>query len=126
MIEFDAAPDHVVALRFEGTLTGDDFDRVKEEIDDRLARHRRIALVADLTAFSGPSLEALAKDFRYNLAMLGHWDRFPREAVITDSAWIRTAVAAFDPIIPQVEVKAFAPAERQAAFAWAADFNRAA
>lgn len=123
MIELLPAPDHVVALRFSGELTGPDFDKVAGEIEARLARHERIGLVADLTGFDGLTLEALGKDLRYNLAKLGEWKRFPREAVITDKAWVRTAVKAIDPLVPQVEVRTFAPGEAAAALAWAADFH---
>jgi hypothetical protein len=123
MIEVLPAPDHVVALRFFGELTGPDFDRVAAEIETRLARHARIGVVVDLTGFDGLTLEALAKDLRYNLAKLGEWKRFPREAVITDKAWVRTAVKAVDPLVPQVEVRTFQPGETEAALAWAGDFG---
>ncbi|CAN7402920.1 STAS/SEC14 domain-containing protein [Phenylobacterium sp. LjRoot219] len=123
MIEMLPAPDHVVALRFSGELTGPDFDRVAAEIETRLARHERIGVVADLTGFDGVTLQALAKDLRYNLAKLGEWKRFPREAVITDKAWVRAAVHALDPLVPQVEVRTFNPGEQSAALAWAADFG---
>lgn len=125
MIEMLPAPDHVVALRFAGELTGPDFDRVAAEIEARLARHERIGVVADLTGFDGLTLEALGKDLRYNLAKLGEWKRFPREAVITDKAWVRTAVKAVDPLVPQVEVRTFDPGEMEPAVAWAGDFKNA-
>lgn len=123
MIELLPAPDHVVALRFSGELTGPDFDKVAGEIEARLARYPRIGVVADLTGFDGLTLEALAKDIRYNLAKLGEWKRFPREAVITDKAWVRTAVSALDPLVPQVEVRTFSPAEQAEALAWAGSFD---
>jgi len=123
MIELLPAPDHVVALRFSGELTGPDFDRVAGEIEARLARHERIGILADMTDFSGVTLEALGKDLRYNLTKLGEWKRFPREAVISDKAWVRTAVKAIDPLVPQVEVRTFAPGETDAALAWAGGFE---
>lgn len=124
MIEILPAPDHVVALRFFGELTGPDFDRVVAEIETRLGRHPRIGIVADMTGFDGVTLEALGKDLRYNLSKLGEWKRFPREAVITDKAWLETLVKAVDPLVPQVEVRIFHPGETEAALAWAGDFER--
>ena len=125
MIEMLPAPDHVVAVRFFGELTGPDFDAVTAEIEARLARHERIGVVADVTGFDGATLEALGKDLRYNLGKLGEWKRFPREAVITDRAWVRSAVKAVDPLVPHIEVRTFDPGETSEALAWAGGFDRA-
>jgi hypothetical protein len=122
MIEILPAPDHVFAVRFEGALSGPDFDVVEREIEGRLARHGRIGIVADVTALTGVTPEALAKDIRYNIAKLGHWRQFPREAVITQRAWMAAVVKALDPLVPQVEVRPFHPEEQAAAIAWAGDF----
>jgi hypothetical protein len=120
MIELLPAPDHVVALRLEGTLTGADFDRLVEEIEAKLARHERLGIFADMVGFKDLTAEAAAKDLRYNLGKLGEWRRFPREAVVTDKQWIRTLAKLVDPLVPHVEVRTFAPAERDEALAWAA------
>lgn len=122
MIEVLDAPDHVVALRLSGRLSGADMDELTAAVEAKLARHDRIGIVADLTPLAGLTLEALAKDIRYNIAKLGDWKRFPREAVITDSSWVRAAMSAIDPLVPHVEVRAFAPAERDAAVTWASAF----
>jgi hypothetical protein len=122
MIEILEAPDHVFAARFVGALTGPDFDRVRQEIEARIARHGRIGVAADLTELTGVTPEALLKDLRYNLAKLGHWDQFPREAVITGRDWIAAVTKAVDPLVRQVEVRAFKPEERAEAIAWAGDF----
>ena len=122
MIEILEAPDHVVAVRLSGRLSGNDMDELTGAVEAKLARHPRIGIVADLTPMAGLTLEALAKDIRYNISRLGDWKRFPREAVITDSAWVRAATEALDPIVLHVEVRPFAPADLDAAVAWAADF----
>ena len=123
MIEILDAPDHVVALRLSGRLSGPDMDALTEAVEAKLARHERIGIVADLTPLAGLTLEALAKDIRYNISKLGDWKRFPREAVITDNSWMRAAMSALDPLVPHVEVRSFAPAERDAAVAWASAFK---
>lgn len=123
MIEILEAPDHVMAVRLAGRLSGGDMDELTAALEAKLARHPRIGIVADLTPMAGMTLEALAKDIRYNISKLGDWKRFPREAVITDSAWVRAAMSALDPVVPHVEVRSFAPADRDAAVSWAADFE---
>jgi hypothetical protein len=122
MIEILQAPDHVFAARFVGALTGPDFDRVVQEIEARLARQGRIGVAADLTELTGVTPDALWKDLRYNIGKLGHWNQFPREAVITQREWIASVTKAVDPLIRQVEVRAFKPEERAEAITWAGDF----
>jgi hypothetical protein len=121
MIEIIEAPDHVFAARFMGALTGPDFAEIEREIEAKLARHGRIGIVADLIGLTGVTPEALAKDIRYNISKLGHWRQFPREAIITQREWLAAVVKALDPIVPQVEVRAFHPEEQSLAIGWAAD-----
>jgi hypothetical protein len=123
MIEILDAPDHVVALRLTDRVSGSDMDELTAAVETRLARHQRVGIVADLTPLTGLTLEAFAKDIRYNISKLGDWNRFPREAVITESSWVQAAISALDPLVPHVEVRSFAPAERASAVAWAADFE---
>jgi hypothetical protein len=122
MIEILEAPDHVFAARFVDALTGADFEVVEREIEARLARHGRIGIVADVTGLKSVTPEALAKDLRYNISKLGHWRQFPREAVITQRAWMAAVTRVLDPLVPHVEVRPFHPDEQAAAISWAADF----
>jgi hypothetical protein len=121
MIEILPAPDHVLALRMAGTLTGEDLDRVIAEIEAKLKRHERIGLFADATGFEDMTAEAAAKDLRYSFGKLREWGRFPREAVVTDKQWLRSLIGIVDPLIPQVEARSFASTERAQALAWASE-----
>ena len=118
MIEQLTAPDHVVALKVSGTLTGGDYDKVIADVEGRLARHERIGVLLDLVEFRDFTLEAGLKDIRYDLSKLFELRRFPREAIITDKRWMRAAAQIADPLLPHVEIRAFAPEERDAAMAW--------
>jgi hypothetical protein len=122
MIDILQAPDHVFAARIVGTLTGSDFENLEREIEAKLARHGRIGIVADLTELKSVTPAALVKDIRYNLSKLGHWSQFPREAIITQRAWVASIAKAVDPVVPQVEVRSFSPEEQALAIAWAGDF----
>jgi len=81
MIEILASPDHVVAMKLSGTVSGHDYDRVVAEVDAKLDGHDRIGVLVDLTGFEDMTLEAGAKDARYGLRRLWELKRFPREAV---------------------------------------------
>jgi hypothetical protein len=119
MLEIVSAPDHVAAYRVAGTLSGDDYDRIVADVEAKLARHRKLGVYLDLTGFEDVTFEAGLKDARYSLSKIFQLGRFPREAVVTDKQWIRTLAKVASPLVPGVEVRAFAPSERDQALDWA-------
>lgn len=120
MLQILESEDHVLAVRLSGTLTAGDVALVAKEVDARLERHEKIGIFAELTDFHDLTAEAAAKDFAYGFSKIGQWSRFPREAVVTDKQWVRTLIKLMDPVIPMVDVRAFEPAQRDEALAWAA------
>ncbi len=121
MIEILTSPDHVVALKLSGTLSGEDYDKIVAELEARLDRHEQIGVLVDLVGFKDFTFEAGAKDLQYGLRNLWHLKRFPREAVITDKEWVRALARIGDPIIPHVEVRTFEPGEGEMAMSWVSD-----
>lgn len=120
MLELLSAPDHVAAFRFEGTISAEDYARVRAEIEARLARHARIGVHADLTQCRGISARALLRDLRFGIAMRNQFDRFARSALVTDKTWLRRGVGAAAYLLPAIEVRVFSPAEQTNALEWAA------
>lgn len=124
MFETLPAPPHVAAFRFSGTLSGEDYDRCVEQIETKLADHPRIGLLCDLTGFTGLTPAALAKDLRYALTRFGEYRRFARGAIVTDKHWLGRVSELAGHLFPHTDIRAFDPAERDAALAWAADIGR--
>ena len=96
MIEILDSPLHVGAYRFTGQLTGDDYDACIADLETRLARFPRIAVVSDLSDMHGVSLDAFGKDLRYATSKLGEFGRFARgdrhrQAVAGDRDGTRSA-----------------------------------
>ncbi|MDR7118047.1 STAS/SEC14 domain-containing protein [Caulobacter sp. BE254] len=123
MIEILASPDHVVAMKLSGTVSGHDYDRVVAEVDAKLDGHDRIGVLVDLTGFEDMTLEAGAKDARYGLRHLWELKRFPREAVITDKEWVRALARIASPLVPHVEVRTFDPGQQALAMSWVSDIH---
>jgi len=121
MIEIMPSPDHVVALRIAGTLTGADYDRAIDAVSERLARHERLGVLVDLVDFEDVTAEAALKDARFSLSLVGMLRRFPREAVVSGRQWIRALARIVGPLVPHVEVRAFGSHEREAALAWVSE-----
>ena len=123
MIEFVQAPDHVFAVRFLGTLEADDVDRAVREVEAKLQRYKAIGVFADLTDFHDLTGGALIKDFKYSFSKFKEWNRFRREAVVTDKQWIRAVINFLDPLLPQVAIRTFPSDERDRALAWASEIS---
>src|SRR5688572_5812424 len=123
MIETLDAPHHVAALKISGTLTAADYDRIIAEVEAKLDRHERLGVLLDLVEFKDLSLEAAEKDTRYSLSKIWELKRFPREAVITDKAWIRALARIASPLVPHVEIRTFDPGEQEAALSWVSDIG---
>lgn len=119
MIDFEAAPDHVIAARAEGKLTSEDIDAFIAEIDARLARHERIGLVTDVTALEGMTLDGIVGDFRAQFKYFGQWHRFPKVALIANEGFLKGMGETMAHLVPQVEIRVFPPEQRDAALAFA-------
>ena len=64
--------------------------------------------------FTGYELEALWDDAAFDSK---HWHQFKRIAVVTESTWLRAAIAMFRPLFPS-EIRWFKLAELAAAKEW--------
>lgn len=121
MIEILAAPPHVAAFHFHGTLTAGDYDRCIAEIEARLSGHERIAVFSDLTGMTGITPEAMGKDLRFALGKLGDFHRFARGAVVTEHGWLAGVTKFAALFFPRTELRTFTPDERGLALAWAGE-----
>jgi hypothetical protein len=121
MIELLPAPDHVAAYKMIGLLSEEDYDAIIAEIETKLKTHRKIAVYADMTGFTGLTLGALAKDLKYAISKLGQFGRFHRMAIVTDNPWLAGLLKMSGPLLPQMEAKSFEPREAVQALAWASE-----
>jgi hypothetical protein len=119
MINILPAPDHVVAVRIGGVLTGADYDRIVAETETKLRRHEHLGVYVEMTDFDDLTPEAAAKDLAYGQSKLSEPGRFPRKALVTDKQWIKVLIQKLDPLVPDSTAKVFEPAERDKALAWA-------
>lgn len=123
MLDILPSPDHVAAYRISGKLDGEDFDRMKADLDARLERHDKIGAMVDLTDWDGFTLEALGKDLALGAAYIRKLPRFPREAIVTDSEALVGFYRTIRPLVPYVEVRTFTSRDRASAMDWAADIG---
>lgn len=119
MIDILPAPSHVAAFHIHETLTAEDYDKCIAEVDARLAEHPRISIYCDLVGMGMVTPVAMAKDLRYALGKLGEYHRFARGAIVTERDWLGSVMRLASVFFPHTDLRAFTPAERAAALAWA-------
>ncbi len=111
---------HVLALRASGRIEADEVTRAADAIRALMGEHPRVSMFADLTGMTGMSAEALARDLRAGVSLMGELKRFMRAAVVTDTDWIAAIVRFENRIVPHIEMRVFGPLERAEALKWAA------
>jgi hypothetical protein len=121
MMERQNAPDHVVAYRASGTITGDDMDRFARDVDEALGSHDRIAVYFDATEWSDMTEEALGKRIQFGVSKFAHANRFARMAIVTDKEWIRAISRFSNMLFPLREIRTFDPDARADALSWASE-----
>lgn len=115
------APEHVIAIRLTGKVTGADIAEYQKILDEKLAQDQLISLCVDFTGLSDMNAEALTEGLKADFELLSHLGRFHRCAMISDKEWPAAMVRYIDPIFPVLELKVFPPDRREDAIAWAAE-----
>lgn len=114
-IPFEA--DNVVGLRVDGRIDAADMDRIAAVCKDKLGRHHKLRVYVEVPSFEGISVEAFFKDLGIGLSQ---WNRYDKEAIVTDQPWLAKVTAATGHLVPGLEVKAFPGGQAAAAKAWVA------
>ena len=117
MIEtIEGLPAGTVGFRLHGRVQGDDYDQVLvPELEKAIAEYDRIkALICFDADFEGYDLAAAWDD---TLLGLRHWQGFARIAVVSDVAWLRTAIRAIGVLMP-CPVQLFAADQEEQARRW--------
>lgn len=109
-------PENVLGLEARGEVTGADYESVLiPAVDEMLARRKSIRFLYHLgNEFTGFDAKAMWDDAKVGLRHLAAWERV---AVVTDVAWIRTAVKMFAFVMPG-QVRIFSNSELAGARQW--------
>lgn len=115
------APDHVIAMRLSGKLTGDDLRQYHAILTDRLATQEQIAICVDFTGLSDLNGAALAEGMRADFELLSHLRQFARCAFVSDKEWPQVMIDGIGAVFPTLALKLFPPDQADAAILWAAE-----
>ena len=115
LIDFPADTDHVVALEVDGEVETHEFKHILDVVEDKLNRHDRLRIYVEIKTIGKVSPQALFDDIK---AAIKHWDRFDKEAIVTDNSAVETAVKFAGRLVPGIDVRAFTFNERESARQW--------
>ena len=117
MIELiQAVPDNVVAFKFIGKVTGDDYETVLiPAMEAALEKYDKVRALGQLgPEFSGFEGSAMWDDAKVGLKHYTSWEKI---ALVTDIEWVIRSVKIFGVLVPG-EVKLFGNDQLAAALAW--------
>jgi hypothetical protein len=121
MFEQLPAPDHVIAMRLSGKLTGEDVKKYRATLEDKLQKFAHMGICVDWTGLSDMNADALVEGTKADLELLGHLRQFSRCAFVSEKEWPQAIVQFMDPVFPTFEMKVFRPDQSEEAIAWAAE-----
>lgn len=106
--------DRVLGICIRGGIDRADLDAVAAAFEDKLERHSRVRIYAEVQDLGRLSPDALLQDLRLSLR---HVRDVEREAIVTDAGWL-DLLAKTGNLLPGIEVRAFAWPEKGEALAW--------
>ena len=98
-----------------------DADAMRSALDHLLEKSEDIAngkILYKISDFEMPTLGAMAIELQRMPKLFGLISKFDKCAVLSDTAWIRTAAEVESAIIPSLKIKSFALKNAKAAEAW--------
>jgi hypothetical protein len=114
-------PDNVAAYACHGRLTKADLVGVIPDIQDKLARHKKLRAYTELAAdFARVDASAQWDHMKFSL---GHLFDFERGAFVSDVTWMNWALRVFALFLPG-RWRAFPPAEASKARDWIVENQR--
>lgn len=111
----------VFEITLTGTIEASDIETMKRELTPALESDGKMGLVVRMEDLDDITGDALIADARFEIGLLPKWSKVGRMAVVTDKQAFEALLNWFDPILPMIEIRTFAPAEAEAAQGWAAD-----
>ena len=86
-----------------------------KSIENRLEKEEKLRIYAEVSNWSGMSLEAFIKDIKFSLQ---HFKDFEKEAIVSERGWLKSLAAVGNTLFSSIEVKHFTFAEKDQALEW--------
>lgn len=120
MFKVTKTGEHQLELVLSGRL---DSEAMKVALDELVEASRQMEhgrMLYCIGDFEWPTMGAMGVELSRLPALLGMIRRFDKIAVVAAKRWIRSASKLEGALIPALEIRAFSPAEEEAARTWLA------
>lgn len=110
-----------LTIELSGAL---DAEEMKSALDHLIEQSKDISngrMLYTITDFEIPTLGAMAAEFQRMPKLFRLIENFEKCAVLSDTAWIRTAAEFEGAVLPSLKIKSFTLDEVEAAEAWLED-----
>jgi hypothetical protein len=121
MIEILESPKHLLAMRASGNMTADDVAKAYKATEDLLKENDRISFFAEIEDSVSLTFEGIFKDLAEGIGQFGKLSRYYRVAVVTNKGWLGALARVEGLVFSSIDLRVFAPDERDKAFAWASE-----
>ena len=110
----DFQSDTIIGLRMTGTITEDDIKPWAARLDQKSDRPEKLRVYIEYEDVDEVTAKAALQDLKFDLTHLGD---FEKAALVSNKTWTSLPALAAN-LIPNLEVKQFAPAEKEQARQW--------
>lgn len=121
MLKQITAPDHVIALSLDGTLTGEGLKAYRKVLENKLEVHNHLGLYVDITNLTDMTANSIVEGTKADMELLSHIKQLDKCAFVSDKEWPKTLVSLANRLFPMIEIKVFPSSESDAALSWAAE-----
>jgi len=94
----------VIGFRIKEKIEVEDLNTMVELIEEKLEQQDKLRIYAEINNWAGMSVLAFVKDLRLSLK---HFQAFEKEAIISDSKWLKNLAKITNSLFSSIEVKHF-------------------
>lgn len=121
MLKQITAPDHVIALSLDGTLTGEGLQEYRKVLEKKLEAHDHIGLYVDITNLTDMTANSIVEGTKADMELFSHIKQLDKCAFLSDKEWPEAVISVADRFFPTIEMKVFPSSKKEEALSWAAE-----
>lgn len=125
MIAVQELKSRLIEIKLTGVIDASDVEAMKRELTPALEAKGKMGLILNVADLDDLTGDALIADAKFEMSMLSQWHKIGRVAVVTDKQAFDAILNWFDPILPMIDFRCFAPGDAAAAQEWAGETAKA-
>lgn len=112
---------NVWELTLDGVLEKGDIETMERELTPALKGDGPLGVIVRAEGLKDLTADAMVEDAKFEFGMLAHWSKIAKLALVTDLQAFAAVMKWINPILPMIDMRAFASSDVAAAEAFASD-----